>query len=87
MKKPTFEAMQLAADWLESNDGDEAPTLKTVSAWLREIAGKAMLDAEIRKLAIAQGVNPADLTPSVMNRIRSQLVAKYGKPDPQALSR
>ena len=48
MKPPPPDSLCLAADWLESNDGEESATLHPVAAWLRAKADAAQLAAACR---------------------------------------
>lgn len=59
MKTPTPDQMRLAADWCESNDGDESKELAPVVKWLREYADKQDLEIAVRKLHRQTGYTPS----------------------------
>lgn len=41
MKTPDSDKLRLAALWLQSNDGDESPTMREVADWLMDKAEAA----------------------------------------------
>ena len=49
MKCPTYDQLQLAALWLENNEGDEAGDCKAVAEWLKHEADEAMIRSEARR--------------------------------------
>jgi len=55
VKKPTPDQMRLAADWCESNDGDESKDLAPVVKWLREFACKIEFERELKTAAKQTG--------------------------------
>lgn len=50
--KPTPDDMRLAADWLDSNDGEEAPRCKVVARWLYAQANASELRALCREAGV-----------------------------------
>lgn len=64
-RKPTAEEMDLAAEWLDVNEGDdgEGDACHAVAAWLREIAKAAAtreaVTAAVHDYAREHGVKPA----------------------------
>ncbi len=52
MKRPAFEDIQTAADWLDCNEGEdgEAEACSRVATWLRAYAQEAKIKAAARKV-------------------------------------
>jgi hypothetical protein len=49
MATPSTDDMELAADWLESNEGEEGADLRRVAAWLRQQVEAKLLRDQARK--------------------------------------
>lgn len=54
MKRPTYDELLLAAEWLDINEGDggEMYTCRAVAKWLREVADDAVLRSEAKQAGI-----------------------------------
>lgn len=56
---PITDDLRLAADWLEANEGGEAPTLARVAVWLRAEAAKRDRKRLVRRVCTMYGCTPA----------------------------
>lgn len=54
MKRPSYDELLLAADWLDENEGDggEAYSCKAVAKWLREVAEDRLIRSEARQAGV-----------------------------------
>ena len=54
MKRPTEQQIEIAALWLDGNEGDgeEKEACAAVAVWLRHEANEAMLRSEARKAGV-----------------------------------
>jgi len=61
MKRPDPAALNLAAEWLDHNEGDEAESgpMQRVAEWLRFLADKQQEDAAVRKISRQSGASMA----------------------------
>jgi DNA-binding phage protein len=50
--KPTFEQLQVAALWLENNEGDEGADCMVVAKWLQHVANENFLRSTARKAGV-----------------------------------
>ena len=79
-RRPTPTQMDLAAEWLDVNQGDEeddedeGTSCRAVAAWLRAEAAKgrdrATMAEAVRRLAAERGVSPAEIRRVVRERSR-----------------